>query len=107
MVSSRGHKLQFWSKIVAAYPDNLVQDLIAHELTHVDQWASGWDEDDDNFWVEYDADETMTEWGFDAYAMDEWDQEHGVTKVLDIDLNTAKGKRALKDWKKRSARSGR
>jgi hypothetical protein len=58
--SYQGHKLQFWSKIVAAFPDALVMDLIAHEMAHVFQWACGWDLNEmDNFEVEADADWEM------------------------------------------------
>ena len=95
-VSMCGHKLQFWSKIVAAYPDNLVRDLIAHELAHVRQAAWGWDlATADAVEAEENADAQMEWWGFDAVAIDEWDREHGVTKLITIDLNTAKGKRAF------------
>ena len=95
-VSFRGHKLQFWSKIVAEYPDSLVRDLIAHELAHVLQAAWGWDFGPaDSFEAEEDADLQMQAWGFDAVAMDEWDREHGITGSDKIDPDTPKGKKAL------------
>jgi len=95
MVSYRGHKLQFWSKIVAVYPDSLVRDLIAHELAHVLQSARGWDSwPADPVAEEEDADFQMQVWGFDDVAMDEWDRTHGVTRIIKIDPDTLKGKRA-------------
>ena len=53
--------------------------MIAHELAHVCQWASGhnlsaWQRDD----VEIDADDLAEDWGFSSTAMDEWDEEHGI-----------------------------
>ena len=35
-----GAKLYFHSLMIPEMPDNVVQDLIAHELSHVYQWAS-------------------------------------------------------------------
>ena len=73
-----------------------MRDLIAHELAHVCQAARGWDLGSaDPFEAEEDADWRMESWGFDAGAMDAWDRENGVTKVVNIDLNTRAGIRAL------------
>lgn len=94
-VSRQGHVLRFWTRIVEAYPDELVRDLIAHELAHVEQHGLGFkntlgadgqpvsihaDGTEWESWVtEGDADVRMEDWGFDANAMDEWDRENGVT----------------------------
>lgn len=81
-----GHSLVFCSGIVDIYPDELVRDLIAHELAHVEQWASGWDIDQaDPFECEEDADGLVEDWGFSATAMDDWDLAHGLAEVLVID----------------------
>ena len=79
-----GHTLTFWTKIVAAYPDDLVRDLIAHELAHVFQCADGWNIGAmPPLEVEEDADWHVERWGFSADAIDVWYREHGVTRVLD------------------------
>ena len=70
--------MQFWTKIVAAFPDELVRDLIAHELAHVYQYAIGLDFGDDNYGCEEDADWTLERWGFSATAIDDWLREHGM-----------------------------
>src|SRR5512142_2457057 len=70
----QGHELRFWTKIVAVYPDNLVRDLIAHELAHVCQAAEGEPLGTANPQdLEEDADMRVASWGFDTAAMDEWD----------------------------------
>ncbi|MEA3210749.1 MAG: hypothetical protein QOE70_3806 [Chthoniobacter sp.] len=38
--------------------------------------------------IESDADDMVTEWGFSAEAMDEWDEEHGVYPRLDLSKMT-------------------
>jgi hypothetical protein len=98
MASSLGHRIVFWSKIVAAYPDNLVRDLIAHELAHVYQWAlCGESEDYDNPLAdEEDADWLMQRWGFDPDAINDWDRDHGLVEIRKVDPDTPAGKRALK-----------
>jgi hypothetical protein len=87
IVNRRGHEIQFWAKIVAAYPDEQVQDLIAHELAHVFQWASGWDlddDDDDATLVEEHADWLVEAWGFSSTAIDDWDRANGLIQVIDV-----------------------
>jgi hypothetical protein len=98
MASALGHKIVFWSKIVAVYPDNVVRDLIAHELAHVYQSALGGESEDyDNpLCVEDDADWLMQLWGFDPVAIDDWDREHGLGEIRNVDPDTPAGKRALK-----------
>ena len=85
-VSEAGHRLKFRTRVVDAYPDDLVRDLIAHELAHVVQCATGGIElegDDAGFWNEVGADELVDCWGFEPDAMDEWDRAHGVTRAID------------------------
>jgi len=63
--SRSGCRLRFWSRIVAAMPDALVCDLIAHELAHVFQWVSGWNLiEEDSYAVEVHADTLVKLWGF-------------------------------------------
>ncbi|MBI2806097.1 MAG: hypothetical protein HYX68_14040 [Planctomycetes bacterium] len=77
-----GHSLYFFAPIVDAMPVQHVGELIAHELAHAVQYASGdlpqtnrelprcWDD------TETFADEIMHEWGFDPWAMDDWIERH-------------------------------
>jgi hypothetical protein len=103
--SHHGHTVRFWTRIVAAFPDHLVQDLIAHELAHVDQWAAGWDLNEmDPFEVEEAADWMVENWGFSATAMDEWAREQGVTKPINLD---SLSKSALRRLEGRARRAGR
>ncbi len=83
MVLWKGHRLRFWRPIVAAYPDNLVKDLIAHELAHVYQDSRGFTFEN-AYWCEEDADMRAEDWGFSATAIDEWDLANGVSKVIDL-----------------------
>lgn len=80
----RGHQLRFWHPIVVTYPDNLVRDLIAHELAHVVQHALD-EEFEDNFEKESDADWRVESWGFSATDMDEWDRANGLVRMIDWD----------------------
>jgi hypothetical protein len=38
----------------------------------------------------------MQLWGFDPLAIDDWDREHGLVKIRNVDPDTPAGKRALK-----------
>lgn len=81
-----GRKLWFSSIVFDRMPDEIAQDLIAHELAHVLQYSFGWDEEivddchvmrrgDDVMTageLEQWADEIMQDWGFDDTAMDDW-----------------------------------
>jgi hypothetical protein len=95
MTSFGGHRLYFYSRIVDVMPDNLVCDLVAHELGHVWQRASGirfkgydsagvaiHEDRCGERWLpgelEEDADVTMETWGFDPYAMDRWALAQGI-----------------------------
>lgn len=103
MVHREGHMIHFWTKIVAAFPDELVRDLIAHELAHVHQFACGWDFDD-SYEREEEADRRGELWGFSSTAMDEWMLEHGHTRVIDpATLSPA----TIARYKRESRRSGR
>jgi hypothetical protein len=80
-----GHTLRFDSNAVAQMPDNVVQDLVAHELAHVVQLALGFkkvvDQDgieswrkDGRYWgtvddLEREADEMIDRWGFDPGSL--------------------------------------
>ena len=85
-VSCNGHEMTFWSPVINHMPDHLVQDLVAHELAHVFQFAR-----DDSVrrrgmggggiryctWqspivIEVEANEIAEDWGFNSSAMDEW-----------------------------------
>ena len=104
--SRSGCQLRFWSRIVAAMPDDLVCDLIAHELAHVYQWACGWNlsEEEDNYTVEENADWLAERWGFSSHAIDEWERAKGITKVVDLDGLSPRQRRRY--WAK-FERSGR
>lgn len=92
-VLQEGCELCFWSQIVEAYPDPLVQDLIAHELAHVVQLTMGFSwVGEDPFEVEEHADGLIEQWGFDVHAMDEWDEKNCVTPDFSK-LSKAKRKR--------------
>jgi hypothetical protein len=73
-----GHSLYFYAPLVDALPEQHVGELIAHELAHTVEYASGeyqrtdrsqhrWFDD-----VEIVSDEIMECWGFDSCAIDEW-----------------------------------
>ena len=103
--SRSGCQLRFWSRIVAAMPDALVCDLIAHELAHVYQWGIGWRLiEDDKYIVEEDADCLVEHWGFSANGIDEWARAKGITKVIDLDKLSPRQQRRY--WAK-SERAGR
>ncbi len=81
-----GHVLNFHARTVAKMPDEIVRDLISHELAHVVQRAE-WDDFDneDAFTVEESADATMEMWGFSSTNIDKWTLSVGITKVLELD----------------------
>ena len=91
----RGHTIYFWTEFVSAIPDDLVPDLIAHELAHVHQWACGHDlasglAQTRMGWVEFgtleieiDADEQADDWGSSSTALEDWCVEHGVLEILE------------------------
>lgn len=79
---SGGHSLYFYAPVVDAMPTKHVQELVAHELAHVVQYATGdlprsgsmMDRTIPRIFdaIENIADEYMEWWGFDADAMDDW-----------------------------------
>jgi hypothetical protein len=85
-VSRGGHLLRFHAGIVGQMPDDVVCDLIAHELAHVFQDAGGLTPvpDDPDLWrwpggemlrgldVEVHANEMVWNWGFEVESIDEW-----------------------------------
>ena len=104
-----GFELSFHAGSVAAMPDDVVQDLIAHELAHVKQSAYGirleldlLHEEDGTvtvvrdcydssgaYWggstdIESDADATMDDWGFDSQSIDRWSLAAGRVKTLEF-----------------------
>ena len=109
MVNDRGVRLSFHGEPVAAMPDDVVQDLIAHELIHVVQTALGirtrlehtvdtdghidtiasfytptgeyWGDAAD---LENDADLTMVAWGFVPDSIDRWSLAEGRSKTIII-----------------------
>lgn len=101
----RGHILHFFSKLVAALPDDLARDLIAHELAHVYQWSIGRNLEVMNpFECEEEADWMMEGWGFDATAIDDWMLANGHVKVLDPETMS---KAALRRHDRKVNRAGR
>lgn len=89
-VRSNGHHLQFDAAVVREMPDHLVQDLIAHELAHVHQGATGLFYSMPLHVLEQDANELMEAWGFDADAMDDWLAEVGIqSRVSCVNLSFA------------------
>jgi hypothetical protein len=104
-VTGGGYVMHFWTKIVAVFPDDLVRDLIAHELAHVHQWSIGWNlATEDPYGIEEDADITAEAWGFSASNIDDWCREHGVIKTIDLDKVSDSTRRR---YLKKSLRSGR
>ena len=103
-VDRSGHRLKFRSDVVDAMPDDVLQDLIAHELAHVLQNAQGIhciEQYDDgravyaaedggifggNLEIELDADWTMEGWGFDPESIDRWSPATGRSKEVIVDL---------------------
>jgi hypothetical protein len=88
LASHFGHKLRFRADLVNRMPDAVAEDLIAHELAHAFQAATGirplessngtaifsglngelWEEHT----LEYHADVIAEEWGFDTNSVDRW-----------------------------------
>ena len=84
-------------------PDDVIQDLIAHELAHGLQDADGirctrvysdgravYVSKDGSYFgcrieIEEDADYTILGWGFDPDSIDRWALEVGISKVIEVD----------------------
>jgi hypothetical protein len=84
-----GHGLCFCSTDVDEMPDDVVRDIIAHELAHVHQFACGMRYGHEGPWgmefigvdgeewgdiidIEDGAAEIMSNWGFDPESLDRW-----------------------------------
>jgi hypothetical protein len=98
-----GHRLRFRAKFFDRMSEDVVQDVIAHELAHVLQSAGGircvreWADgrahyvfsDGTDFGgnrdLEEDADFTIDCWGFDPEAVDRWALETGIRRVVYFD----------------------
>jgi hypothetical protein len=97
-----GCEFEFASKYTDILPENVLQDLIAHELAHALQCALGihcvrkysdgralYATRDGgpfggNYEIEEDADLWMNRWGFDSESIDVWSLEAGNRKVVQI-----------------------
>jgi hypothetical protein len=95
--------MRFRSTTVDAMPEDVVQDLIAHELAHVVQFARGircvrvtsrgiatFQQRDGscyggNYEIEQDADESISSWGFDPESLDHWALATGRSKVIEVE----------------------
>ncbi len=95
-----GHELKFSAKEADDMPDDVLQDLIAHELAHVLQSADGircvkqypdgradFVNSKGDYWggnveIEDGADCEMSIWGFDPDSIDKWCLATGRTKLL-------------------------
>jgi len=102
MADHYGHRYRFRAKFVDRMPENVAQDLIAHELAHgiqsangircVRQFADGRAhfvcQDGSDFGgfpeIEEDADCTMVRWGFDPGSVDRWGLDTGIIKTIDV-----------------------
>jgi hypothetical protein len=109
MVDHRGHRLRFRSRYTDRMPDDVLQDLIAHELVHVLQDSYGirvlrqysdgrrvfvdarGDIFGGNYEIESDADCTIEGWGFDSESIDRWSLAAGLSKVISFE-DPKKGK---------------
>jgi hypothetical protein len=103
MMDHYGYRFRFSSKRFDLMPDEVAQDVIAHELAHGMQAAEGIrctreysdgradyaNEDGeycgDNLDIEYGADEMIRMWGFDPYSVDEWSLKAGIIKTVSVD----------------------
>jgi hypothetical protein len=96
-VARLGHYMAFADQVVARMPDAVVHDLVAHELAHVLQFASGYEidrsisRDDDALWLapngstltagdlETEADNIAENWGFRVESIDDWAVDAGIS----------------------------
>lgn len=92
-----GIQLHFHGEAFAAMPANVAEDVIAHELAHVLQYAlrgteiNQWPPDE----VETEADDYITDWGFDPESPDRWARATGRVKIIDISDRPPDEQRAL------------
>jgi hypothetical protein len=83
---ARGHLLRFHAPQVDRMPVGVAECLIAHELAHAYQFANGIAEDlgpyeTNSYEWEADAEDTLTNWGFEDRIIDKWAEEVGLTHV--------------------------
>jgi hypothetical protein len=62
-------------------PDVALASLVAHELAHVHQFATGCDWSRPRKVVEAEADDLLKTWGFRPEARDEWSDQRAREKV--------------------------
>jgi len=84
-VYARGHCLRFHALSVDRMPEEVVRDLVAHELAHVYLQAIGVADEMEQGDLEQAADEVMDGWGFDSCSIDEWAVEVGITEIRVVD----------------------
>lgn len=83
---AQGHLLRFHAPHVDRMPVSVTECLIAHELAHAYQFAIGIAEDfgpyeTNSYEWEADAEDTLTNWGFEDRIIDKWAEEVGLTHV--------------------------
>jgi hypothetical protein len=94
-VGHAGHMIRFHAPSIAEMPDDVVVDLIAHEMAHVTQCAVGFVaescggdmvslEESTYGEREWDADMLMEDWGFDVNSIDRWSAEVGRVKQVEM-----------------------
>ena len=107
-VSRGGHQIRFAADVVDAMPDDIVRDLIAHELAHVYQWAIGEDMTPDPEFgfldIEECADEMVRDWGFGVESIDDWSRSVGRKRVVHYDSLTDEEKADLEVRRWRAGR---
>jgi hypothetical protein len=88
-----GHLLRFRAGVVDRMPDDVVQDLVAHELGHVFFWATGRyaaaetaEGERDQGAEEAEVDElAAAQWGFGVNSIDDWCVEVGLSRTLNFE----------------------
>ena len=84
VVTGQGRVLHFQAEQIHALPDEVAQDVIAHELAHVLQYAEGDFDNMSKFEAELGADEMIEWWGFDSESLDRWALDTGRTKLIEV-----------------------
>jgi hypothetical protein len=123
-VNRLGHRLLFRARSIARMPDDVAQDLIAHELAHVCQSARGircareyrdgradYVDGRGEFWggnleIEQDVDWEIWCWGFDLDSIDEWWKTAGWGKKVEY-KDEQEARKALGRASSRLMRLGR
>jgi hypothetical protein len=86
-VFGKGHLMRFCAPLVDRMPDDVVHDLVGHELAHVYQHAVGYDRmfgyEPGHGELEENADELMESWGFRIDSVDEWAVSVGLAKRIE------------------------